>query len=95
MVGIMKTKTCVHGIVLEPAISIPPKITGCVICHNLPRTLNWDPWCFPKKSYSQEDVQQMLMDIETLLKQREEAKNKQMDCPLKDDECPYVKGTHR
>lgn len=67
----MRKKTCRHGLELRPAKAIPPRMQGCVICHNLPTTGNWHPWCWPLKSYTHEEVMEILQDLDEVLVQRE------------------------
>ena len=46
-------------------------MTGCVICHQLPRTGNWTPWSWPLKSYTHEQTEQILQDLDEVLTQRD------------------------
>ena len=75
-------KKCKHGIELKPAkYAIPPRMEGCVICHNLPSTAHcWHPYAWPLTEYTKKEIEQMLVDIETLLQQREEFRNAAGKC---------------
>jgi hypothetical protein len=53
-------------------MSIPPKMQGCVICHNLPASGNFDPYCWPLKEHSEEWSKQAEIDIDKLISQRDE-----------------------